>query len=124
MVVFVAVLAAKDFGFELAGEEFDVEELVAEAGVEPTEGRQPAEGSPKGEAQPRQPFAVGVLPRGSGFNIEGGDAGLFDPSLYGTGDELRAVVGPDEGGRASLGDQALEAGHDVLGGERGLDFQA
>ncbi len=72
VIVFVAVRFSKDPGLQQAAEDFDVEELVAESGIEA--------------------FHVGVLPRASRFNEASLESTPGDPILHGMRNELRPVV--------------------------------
>jgi len=76
MVVFVAMLFAKHFGFQQACEELHIQELISKAGVET--------------------LAVGILPRTARRNEYGLETTFLDPLPYRLGDELRTVIRSDK----------------------------
>jgi len=66
----------QDLSFSQAVEDFSIQELIAEPGVEA--------------------FAISVLPRGSWFYVVRLGTNCFDPVLYRLSNELWAVVGANE----------------------------
>jgi len=73
LVVAAPVVLPEHFGFEQSAKEFAVEELVAKPAV--------------------KTFAVGILPRRAGRDVERRKTPPLDPFLHGKGDELPAPSG-------------------------------
>ena len=83
----------QDLGFTQAVEDFTIQELVAEPGVEA--------------------LAVSVLPRGSWFDVSRLGTNRFDPVLDSLRNELRAVVRPNERGNTAQDEQVAQRIDDV-----------
>ena len=83
----------QDPGLSEAGADFAIEVFAAKCGVET--------------------LAEGILPGAAGVDVVGSHLHPSQPRLDGPGDELGAVVGAEEGGRAVVGEDGLEHGEHV-----------
>ena len=100
-VVVVSVVGGQDLCFGQGAELLDVEQLVAQAGVEGLD--------------------VGVLPGRARLDVGAGGGSRPTPLAQDAGGQLGPVVRADVlGGEATLGDQALEHGDGLIGIDRAL----